>query len=170
MSKIRLTYNLNEEGQKKSLDQGGTGEEVQTLHVELTPELLALAEIGEDGVLKVDINKGLFNSELCKDFEIVPMPANQPDLAIKKWNLLLSPRRLVFSTPQSAESLIVWRKVHLDSQTERLCELKMIQKLRNKTFDIQYNKAKKTAAEAWIVEDERQKQRLNRILPTEKEA
>jgi hypothetical protein len=46
---VAIVYRLNAEGRKASLLTGGDGKELQVIRVPVTPELLALAEVREDG-------------------------------------------------------------------------------------------------------------------------
>jgi hypothetical protein len=163
MSKAKLIYQLNKEGQQKSLENGGNGEKMQVLEVETTPEIMEFADIMPDGSIIANLSKGMFEPELYKTFEFVKMPDNKPDLAVKKWDIRKTPRHLIFSVPQAVESLLVWREIHLQNQRKQLEDLYLIQKMKNKDFDTQLAQTKKVAAEAWAKEEQGHQEKMRKL-------
>lgn len=55
MSTITIRYQLSEAGRRASLLAGGDGRAIQEAHVPLTPELLAIAHVREDGTPLIDL-------------------------------------------------------------------------------------------------------------------
>lgn len=55
MAKITVTYKLSPAGQRASLIAGGDGRAVQSVDIEATPELLALANVDRDGKASISL-------------------------------------------------------------------------------------------------------------------
>jgi len=56
MATIKVTYKLNQAGQRASLLAGGDGRAIQTTTVEATAQLLAVADIASDGSASYDLS------------------------------------------------------------------------------------------------------------------
>jgi hypothetical protein len=117
MSKATITYLLSEEGRKQSLLAGGDGKTKQVLEVDITPELLELADVHDDGQVKLQIGSETSRSIL-----------NTTDVMLKiysdgyvEFNHVGDV--IAFDVPQTVEALIAFerdRRAHVEAKKAEL--------------------------------------------------
>lgn len=118
--KATIMYLLNEEGRKASLLAGGDGKERQKVQADITPELLELTTVDQDGNAVLDLTKNRPNTALLRT-DVYGVRIN---LRCKYGGQDLNPVAAEpFSAPQTAEQLIKWEKARQDNLEEQVAEL-----------------------------------------------
>lgn len=112
MKKAKLFYLLSEAGRKDSILKGGDGNKFQTIEVEVTPEIISLSKVNEDGEVWLPvgcsgvISENSYNAPVS-EFKICERKGigwlSEPYIGEVKKNVY-------FDTLQTAEQLISYEK------------------------------------------------------------
>lgn len=99
-----ITYLLNEAGRKASILAGGDGQEKQILEVPVTPELLELAYVQQDGSVCLNIATGTYTKSSIQEIKV------ESRSTAPGWGWERKYAAQHFDAPQTADALIAWEK------------------------------------------------------------
>ena len=99
MQKGKIRYYLSEAGRKASLLTGGDGKQEQVVEADITPALLALANVGADGIPILSVT----NPRKGEDLLVKSVRGGKPYLGTTSTDTFLE-----FDFPQTAEQLVVF--------------------------------------------------------------
>jgi hypothetical protein len=120
--KAHIEYLLSEAGRKASLLAGGNGQEHQVIEAELTPEILEVATVNEEGEVSLLVGFDyLYKREKEKYIDVITKYEFSPGYRITTHKTIHR-----FDTVQTAESLVAWEQQRkaIASASKKECEKK----------------------------------------------
>lgn len=114
--KAQIRYLLSGQGRKASVLAGGDGRELQTLEVDITPQLVELGEVSVLGDVRLHV--GFWSSAWVKEFHPSQVGLKRVvthSFEAPGWHWSTDTGIHYFDTPQTPEALLAWEQARVSA-------------------------------------------------------